>query len=506
MFKIPNAFSSFHSTISLSSFISTMQAPIIVRDPRYVAGRATIGQQAAVDIFQTLLQKVIERYGDNSNSTSRVGRSIFDDVESESDCETEHIHSLIETAPAYYEYGNALLRLALRQRQQQQQHDEEEEEGGTSALTSTLPDSKPTAIQRNMMAAAAEQRRQSNVTINDTTKSSDVKSSGGTTISTNDLEKDDATTTTDATNTATLEEQEEDEEGDDDEESNDEQEEDLLLALEMMETAWSIFDAYQQEHMTSTGSTNTTESDCDGSTTSSHKYQKWVTEQIPRVLTGIGDTFAAMYRHADSVDAYLRALDHRQTRLNQYLEQSQQSTTSSTVASVPAASKLKNNIGNSDDMQSQLQLLTYRRQVVEATILVVEELLECGNEQDVQTTEGQIILVSKGNVIEYARGYYDRAREELQETVVLLGQIVAMIPLQASSNTTTATTAIPTSSTTIEKAIQEEKENVCYVATMVMGAGTALAEMDEHADAAASITKHNAGARTGEPKQKKAKP
>jgi hypothetical protein len=68
------------------------QWPVVVRDPRFVAGRATVGQRTAVDVFATLLQEAVRTYGDAAASSRRI-----------------------ETAPAYYEYGNALLRYALRQ-------------------------------------------------------------------------------------------------------------------------------------------------------------------------------------------------------------------------------------------------------------------------------------------------------------------------------------------------------------------------------------------------------
>jgi tetratricopeptide (TPR) repeat protein len=167
-------------------------------------------------------------------------------------------------------------------------------------------------------------------------------------------------------------------------------------------------------------------------------------------LTGIGDTLSALQRHADAADAYLRALAHRQSALDACLAESP-------PADAPHPT-------NEDDIEKQLTLLKCRRQMVEATILLVEALLACGNDQDVVTTESQVVLVVQGNVIDYARGYYDRARDELQETVLLLGQVAAV--------TTSA-------SFTLQANLKEEKENICFVATLVMGAGTTLAELDE---------------------------
>jgi hypothetical protein len=72
--------------------------------------------------------------------------------------------------------------------------------------------------------------------------------------------------------------------------------------------------------------------------------------------------------------------------------------------------------------------------------------------------------VTAAERVDYARGYYDKAREELQETVYLMARI-------AESNQNLGT----------------EKEDVCFLATLLMGVGTTLAEYDEQqASAAAS--------------------
>jgi len=58
--------------------------------------------------------------------------------------------------------------------------------------------------------------------------------------------------------------------------------------------------------------------------------------------------------------------------------------------------------------------------------------------------------------IDYVRGYYDKARDELQEAVLLMGRLASQ-----------------------GHVVNEEKEDVCFVATLVMGIGTMLAEYDE---------------------------
>jgi tetratricopeptide (TPR) repeat protein len=399
--------------------------PVIVRDPRYKAGRATIGEQTSLDVFATLLQEAIFKYGGDNDSTETFNSSV------------------IETAPAYYEYGNALLRYALRQQEERQDEviDQNAKDDTSKAVAVTTGSN--TAAQKSLretIAAAAERRAKRETLDTGDPLVSDSAQEMINDITTNAVPL--AGTNTDVNNG---------------EESYDIKD-DIELALEMMETSWSILDAYMQNKVSIA-----TESIA---TKNKKNYDDWVTEQIPRVLTGIGDTFAALQRHADAVDAYLRALEHRQSIFDNSISNQSTSTTSSSIAATELSSTDKN---DDNDIITQVQLLKYRRQVVEVTILLVEELLACGNDQDVQTTESNVILVQKGKVIDYARGYYDRARDELQETVLLLGQIVGMIPKSAS-----------TAMTPFQKSVQEEKENICFVATMVMGAGTTLAELDEH--------------------------
>jgi len=85
---------------------------------------------------------------------------------------------------------------------------------------------------------------------------------------------------------------------------------------------------------------------------------------------------------------------------------------------------------------------------------VAETLLKCPNGADVVTSESKVLLVKDLERVDFARGYYDKAKEELQETVFLMGKL-------ASHD------------------IIAEKEDICFIATMLMGVGTTLAEIDE---------------------------
>jgi hypothetical protein len=83
---------------------------------------------------------------------------------------------------------------------------------------------------------------------------------------------------------------------------------------------------------------------------------------------------------------------------------------------------------------------------VEANILVAEALLECPEDKDVVTTETEDVLVTAAERVDYACGYYDKARDELQETVYLMARI-------AESNQNFGT----------------EKEDVCFLCNLANG-------------------------------------
>lgn len=272
-----------------------------------------------------------------------------------------------ETVPAYYEYGNALFRAAGQ--------DEEDTDEGQDERDKD---------RREAAAAAAERRAGGKPTEEDSTW--------------NDTE---------------------DPADDDDEgaEGDDEEENDIVLALEMMETAWAILDRSVEE---------------DDSI-----YEAWTKEQTPRILVGIGDVLSSLGRHADAADVYCRAQGYRQADLE---------TITATFGSNETESPLRYSV----------DYLQCRRRLVEVNVLIAEELLACPPDEDVITTESKDILVKGAERIDYARGYYDKARDELQETVLLMGEMAAK-----------------------GKSAQQEKENVCFVATMVMGVGTTLAELEE---------------------------
>ena len=343
------------------------QQPIVVHDPRFVAGRQTVGQPASIEIFALLLEEARAQFGDES----------------------------LEAAPAYYEYGNALFRVSQRKDQQRQQ-EEQQQTAKTNTSSSSSREAAAAAAERR----AKQQQQASTSSGDDGAEERKKPAAANDKESSADKEKD----------------------GEDS---------DVLLALEMMETAFAILDRAASD-------------DDKNSDELSTKYADWVREQVPRVLTGLGDVQSALHRHADAAHAYLHALEHRQEALQAALAAPQ------------------------DNDQDRLYLLTCRRRVVEVNTLIVEELLACDLHRDVVTSEAKLVLVEANKVVEYATGYYEKAREELQEAVLLLGQLAAM------------------------EGIAEEKENVCFAATLVMAAGEALAAIGDETNRDSEPTKKKA--------------
>ena len=186
---------------------------------------------------------------------------------------------------------------------------------------------------------------------------------------------------------------------------DDEEEDDLHLALDMMEMACSLVDEYL-------------ESQSDGD------YREWAQTQSPRMLIGIGDVLSNLDRPADAVQVFCRALAQREATV--------------------------------ENLTDDKRLLTARRLLCETYVLLAETLLTAPADQDLVTSHAQEVLVPAAERIDYVRGYYDKARDELQEAVLLMGRLASQ-----------------------GHVVNEEKEDVCFVATLVMGIGTMLAEYDE---------------------------
>jgi len=208
------------------------------------------------------------------------------------------------------------------------------------------------------------------------------------------------------------------------------QDTDLGLALEMMENSFAIFDNHlnsKERVMESEGSSKK----CDD-----RNYKTWATNQLPRTLVGIGDILSFSRKHADAADAYTRAIPYRKTAVENSEQQLIQA--------------------NRNSLKISIEQLKFQRLLTEAHVLVAEELLMCPLGKDVITTETKVLLVSKDELVDFARGYYDKARDELQNAVYMMGKIAAK-----------------------GHDMGTEKEDVCFLATMLMGIGNKLADLDE---------------------------
>lgn len=214
-----------------------------------------------------------------------------------------------------------------------------------------------------------------------------------------------------------------------------EEEDDVRLALSMMENAFAIYSSYQMAQQQSD--------------TVSSPYLTWAQrEQLPRVLSNIGDSLSFLELHADSADAYTRELEYREDNLKLYDDK---------------------NKGSLDELKD-------RRKAVEAGVLVATELLDCPPDQAVVTTETSALLVKASELVDWVTGYYQKARDQLQETVYLMAKLIE----DPASN---------------KAEVDKEKENICFAWTLLMGVGERLAEVKERQQEEA----------TAEPLKKKAK-
>jgi hypothetical protein len=441
-----------------------MATPLLTRDPRFIAGRQIVGEEGAVAIFATLLESV----------QLRVEAGDTDPI---------------ETAPGYYEYGNALLRLWHRQQQSSTMIDDDDpndnndgDEGknhddrddgkdGDDVNHNNKNNKKNDPREAAARAAEARMKQQEQLAKAETTEGMMTipaimdKQERGPPETTSSSSNGPAASMIKAEEHEIIEERGSGSSVGRCEDNDDDDAEDLVLALETMETAFAIMDEYldddrdelhqeqQQESPTPPpplppqGGASAP-SACNNEKKKEtkkimKKYNTWVLSQMPRVLTGMGDVLVELKRPADATAAYLQALDYR-------------------TAEVVEAAAASDNIKNGEENKG-LDQLTRRRKLVEANILIVEALLLAPPDQDLVTTESQAVLVPAGGIGEYAQGYYDQARNELQETLLLMGQLVAA-----------ASAARGSGHVGDDDDLNTEKENVSHAATLVMAAGTAL--------------------------------
>jgi hypothetical protein len=395
---------------------SVSKIPKAVSDPRFRAGRRLLTEahqsEAAIQVFASLLQEAEKSYG----------------VES------------IETAPVFYEYGNALF----RHNAASLDDDRNDDEGSSGGSKEKATDVSALQNRREAAAAAAEKRSQKPC---EEESSHDGDKKPAAVSSQPDNGDNIKGETPEPEQKVVVGDEDEGDEGDDEddeeEDEEDKDDEDIQLSLEMMENAYSILEEYLEKD---SGDHNSS------ITPSARDYRDWAWEQQSRVLTGIGDVLSTMERHADAAHTYFRALELRQERLEQVF----------------------GNTGgdNKDQKKTTIEYMRARRLIVESNILIAHEFLKCTPGADVVTTETKAMIVRAAERVDYARGYYETARDELHTTISLHAQLSATGAAGGNDDTANDLT--------------KEKENICYASTMVMDVGVQLARIDEENQAAES--------------------
>ena len=375
-----------HNNSIMASNTSSIK---IVNDPRFKLARNLLssgdgngGPDAAIDIFATLLEE----------------------------CRTSLGETSLDAALCQYEYGNALFRAVIRHSPSGEEESEQQEKQKKQHEQSTYTDKKPAAVkkneaaenQREIMAAAAEKR-----TIGDTDDSSRLSNkkskieddhSNELVPNISDHVKVNDSYVKEEENNDTINSASE-------EDDTEEEEDDVDLALDMMETSFSIFESH-----------NTKNNAGDGKITNNKEQKQWLSNQLPRVLIGIGDLHSFRAEFGNAVDAYCRALPFREE----------------------AWKKLKQSL--SDDEMLTLEHLQCQRHLVETYALVSEALMTCPEGEDVVcqydddendeqvvdeknpaaavkkiAEKGGSILVKAGERVNFAQSHYELAREGLEE-------------------------------------------------------------------------------------------
>ena len=391
----------------------------------------------AIDIFASLLNEC-------ENNTTNAGGD--GDGDGKTSC---------NTALCQYEYANALFRASVLETP----FDETEESGGVvEGGGGGDGDKKPAAAvvksgeamsQREVMAAAALKRSADAAA----TSSGDVvgeeeEDSYSSSNKRSKLnEKDGAAEKTAAAAAAGLKTEEDGKNGEEivqrSDESNqedaEEEDDDLSLALEMMETSVGILLNYHYH-----------DDDDDDANNGNDTKQKWLLDQLPRILICIGDLHSHRGEYGRAVDAYCRALAYRDKAWNAVKQRASMQVESGDMKS-------------SKEALLTLEALQCQRKMVEINALIVEALLACPSGQDVvcpdEDDESKLnVLVPSKERISYAQSYFQEARLGNDDVLLRIG---TMKKKRLGGD------------------LKEEKVDVAYMLQMVVGVGRALSDVLE---------------------------
>lgn len=155
-------------------------------------------------------------------------------------------------------------------------------------------------------------------------------------------------------------------------------------------------------------------------------YYGWIHEQLPRNLIGIGRILSFQGNHGESVESFMNAIPFLEKMFETFEEKSD-----------PA-------------------YLRAHRLLIEGYVQVAEELLMCPEGQDIALNHDNTLIIKSSERVPQARFYYDKSREGLQEVVFSMAKMEQEKKLPIS-----------------------EKEDICYLATMLMHVGMSLTHAED---------------------------
>lgn len=412
----------------------------ISQDPRFQLARSLLssedadgksGPEAAIEIFATLLEECRKSFGETS----------------------------LDAAICQYEYGNALFRAFLR----------------TTPLedSNLSDDKKPAAMEPKAEEAAGGKRRPHSIDDEETMHGSP---SGMKRIKLEYVKSDKESSVENGGAGELLI---------DDSEVL-EEEDDVDLALEMMETSFAIFESRVSNEENNLGESNKRKI--------SEEQKQWASGQLPRILIGIADAYSFRGKYGNAVDAYCRALPYREK----------------------AWEEMKKS-------QSEEDLLTVdhlkcQRHLVEAYALIAETLLNCpdgedvicyydANERDEDNDDQKLavtksshasieedipssVLVKAEERVNFARSHYEMARvglEEIGEWEIMMQGVrylfellylLAIFSFFSHLRDPVWTVYRMGKMAAAGKELGNEKEDICYLVTMLVGLASGLSEAE----------------------------
>ena len=107
-----------------------------------------------------------------------------------------------------------------------------------------------------------------------------------------------------------------------------------------------------------------------------------------------------------------------------------------------------------------LEILTDFRLLADIFLMAAEALIETKAwTSDLIVPETDVVLVPKGQLLEYSMGYYEKARAALQNAVYTLGKVAGL-----------------RGATTSDIELQTAKEDLCHLSALMMNVGNLVVD------------------------------